>query len=164
MEGARRRNEEIGIRRARKARRTQQGQGYGIFSFIVAHLARVCFQISIPFSRTFHSRQPLLQLRGIHDDFQKREVVTHICMIIQFRDGTEHGATRGDVHFPSWSLKAALDLVLTFTSSLQIRSIHDDFQKHGVVTHICMIIQFRDGTEHGATTGDVGFPSWSLEG
>ena len=47
--------------------------------------------------------------------------------------------------------------------ALQIGCIYNDLQKHHVIPNIRMVVQFSKGTEHWASTGDVGFSSWSLE-
>ena len=47
--------------------------------------------------------------------------------------------------------------------SLQVRGINNYFEKYGIVTHVSVVIQFLNGAEHRAATGDVAFTSWYLE-
>ena len=46
---------------------------------------------------------------------------------------------------------------------LQVRGINNYLEKHGIITYVSVVIQFLDGAEHRAATGDVSFSSWSLK-
>ena len=50
--------------------------------------------------------------------------------------------------------------------SLKARGINNYFEKHGVLAHVSVIVQFLDGEERGAATGlaaNVSFSLWPLE-